>query len=193
MCSSPEGPKEGNTKQKAVPQLSDSEDEALRQKMQSNPDQEDEAVNDFEAMMAKKKAERGYKRKKEGVDILNDNEEKITRFVRMMRDAAEEDRKLNMRKQPATKKMSMLQVTMQQISKIEMLEGFLEANLLSALTDWLAPMPDRQLPTQRLRECILKWLLTIPPLSQEILKQSGIGKAVMYLYRHPKGDTISRA
>ena len=186
LSSPGEGTKKDNKIQKAVPQLSDSEDEALRQQLRDNPEQEDEHVNDFDAMLAKKKAERGYKRKKEGVDIMNDNEEKISRFVRTMRDAAEEDRKLNMKKQPATKKMSMLQVTMQQINKVEMLEGFLEANLLSALTDWMAPMPDRQLPTQRLRECILKWLLNIPPLSQEMLKQSGIGKAVMYLYRHPK-------
>lgn len=187
-----EGSKKDKYVQKAVPQLSDSEDEALRQQMRHNPEQEDEHVNDFEAMLARKKTERGYKRKKEGVDVLNDNEEKISQFVRMMRNAAEEDRKLNIRKQPATKKMSMLQVTMQQISKVEMLEGFLEANLLSALTDWMAPMPDRKLPTQRLRECVLNWLLNLPTLSQEMLKQSGIGKAIMYLYRHPKEVKLNK-
>ena len=161
----------------------------MRQQMRENPERQEEpeeSTNDFDAMMNRKKAERGYKRKKEGVEIINDNEEKISQFVRKMRDAAEDDRQLNIRRKPATKKMSMLSLAMQQIRKVDMIEGFLEANLLSALTDWLAPMPDKQLPTPLIRECILQWLLFLPPLSQDMLKGCGIGKAVMYLYRHPK-------
>ena len=132
--------------QKTLPQLSDSEDEAFHQHIRDNLDQQDEtnSANDFDVMMAKKKSESGYKRKKSGVDMINENEENIAQFVRRMRDAANQDRQLNMKRQPATKKLSMFNITMQQINKVDLIEAFLEANLLSAITDWMSPMPDKQ-------------------------------------------------
>lgn len=46
-------------------------------------------VNDFEAMMAKKKEE-GYKRRKNrGIDIINDNDDIIDQLIQDMRAAAE--------------------------------------------------------------------------------------------------------
>lgn len=81
--------------------------------------------------------------------------------VLQMREAAEEDRILNAKKLPATKKIGMLELAMSQINKHNLIEGFLEANVLSALTDWLAPMGDRSLPAATIREAVIKWLLQV--------------------------------
>ena len=70
------------------------------------------------------------------------------------------------------------------VGKVDLVLAFVEANILSVITDWLAPLPrDKSLPHLQIREFLLKFLFDVQIDDNSRLKESGVGKAVMYLYR----------
>lgn len=150
-------------------------------------------VSDFDVMMQKRKEMNRMKRKsKKDYDVCGDNDEIIAAMIRQMKEAAEEDRMLNQCGKAATKKLKMLPTVVSHLRKADLQSIFIDCGVLPAMKEWLNPLPDNALPHINIRKIFLKMLLNFPPLDKGALRVSGIGRAVMLLYKHPKECTENK-
>nr|XP_057935573.1 protein IWS1 homolog [Doryrhamphus excisus] len=144
-------------------------------------------MSDFDIMLARKKALSGKKRRhRDGGTFISDADDVVSAMITKMNEAAEEDRTLNSQKKPALKKLTLLPQVVMHLKKQDLKETFIDSGVMSAIKEWISPLPDKSLPALRIREELLRILQELPSVSQETLKHSGIGRAVMFLYKHPK-------
>ncbi|KAF3693406.1 Protein IWS1 -like protein IWS1-like protein [Channa argus] len=144
-------------------------------------------MSDFDIMLARRKAMNSRKRRhRDGGTFISDADDVVSAMITKMNEAAEEDRTLNSQKKPALKKLTLLPQVVMHLKKQDLKETFIDSGVMSAIKEWISPLPDKSLPALRIREELLRILQELPNVSQETLKHSGIGRAVMFLYKHPK-------
>ncbi|XP_035987389.1 protein IWS1 homolog isoform X3 [Fundulus heteroclitus] len=149
--------------------------------------QDTSLLSDFDIMLAKRKAMNSRKRRhRDGGTFISDADDVVSAMITKMNEAAEEDRTLNSQKKPALKKLTLLPQVVMHLKKQDLKETFIDSGVMSAIKEWISPLPDKSLPALRIREELLRILQELPNVSQETLKHSGIGRAVMFLYKHPK-------
>ncbi|KAI2801869.1 hypothetical protein RDWZM_000673 [Blomia tropicalis] len=166
-----------------IPDLSesDSDDEELNRNEKSG------IVYDFDIMLQRRKEMNSKRRgRRKNVDIINDSDDIIAELIHEMRQAADDDFDLNRNQKVATRKLKMLPLVQVQLKKFDLKEALLESGILNVITDWLTRLPDGSLPHLQIRTSMLKILMEFNIEEIDRIKSSGIGKAVMYLCKHPK-------
>ncbi|KAI7801005.1 putative protein IWS1-like protein [Triplophysa rosa] len=150
-------------------------------------------MSDFDIMLARKKAQGGKRRRnRDGGTFISDADDVVSAMITKMTEAAEEDRTLNSQKKPALKKLMLLPTVVMHLKKQDLKDTFIDSGVMMAIKEWISPLPDKSLPALKIREELLRILQELPSVSQETLKLSGIGRAVMFLYKHPKESRANK-
>ncbi|KTW30032.1 uncharacterized protein T551_01976 [Pneumocystis jirovecii RU7] len=163
-----------------------SEENDIEQKHDMTPEelarQElDQALN--EAIMSSRKK----KKKEEDLEEMADDE--IVALREKMRQAAIEDIQANEEKRPAIQKLKMLSEVENALRKTSFTESILDNNLLEVVRIWLEPLPDRSLPALNIQKVLFSALSRLP-IQTEHLRESGVGKVVLFYKQSKKPDLL---
>eukprot|EP01135_Chromosphaera_perkinsii_P009974 Nk52_evm9s1992 gene=Nk52_evmTU9s1992 len=140
-------------------------------------------LSDFDKMLKRRQA-MSRRRKSDKLD-LDDMDDLISELIDKMSEAASLDRIANEAGKPAFSKLKMLKNVAKQLRKKDLQANFLDQGVLAAIREWLEPLPDGALTHISIRTAMLEILFSMP-IDKQMLKDSGVGRMVMLLYKHPK-------
>jgi hypothetical protein len=179
--------KDKEKKQKEPKSKKKSEEVEGEEVGEENEDQDPEQDEEGEALTASSSGSVGKRAKTAKKEVLEKAEQKALELVAKMEDATAKDSELIRRASgPALHKVGMLPEVVEYLNKPLMHEPLIEKDVLSTVAKWLALLPDGSLPNTKIRESLLDILSHFPLLKRDELTHSGIGKAVMAIWKHQK-------
>ncbi|KAJ1816868.1 Transcription factor iws1, partial [Coemansia sp. RSA 2599] len=141
----------------------------------------DEVNRQIEAAL---KSGRSRRRKKTDDDDAA-IDEMIVELRKRMRDAAYRDIDDNKDRLPAIHKLSMLSDVVAELGKTQLYEAFLDNNIVDSIRLWLEPLDDGSLPSLDIQNAMLDILKKLP-IRRDHLRESGIGKIVLFMSKCPR-------
>ncbi|GJP67510.1 hypothetical protein CLOP_g24324 [Closterium sp. NIES-67] len=122
----------------------------------------------------------------------------VAEFHAKMLKAAEDDALANRQHRPAINKLRMLGEMLSTLRKKHLQREFLDRGVFSYLKNWLEPLPDLSLPNIKIRTSILELVKELPidvggnTERRRQLKESGLGRVVMFLSKLPEETVQNR-
>ncbi len=123
------------------------------------------------------------------IDLDAMQDEEVVQLRDRMRDAAEKDKEANVDKKVATHKLRMLPEVEGVLRKSSLYGAILDNNLLGSIRAWLEPLPDKSLPALNIQR-VLFGVLGKLPIETEHLRESGVGKVVLFYKKSKKPEEL---
>uniref|UniRef100_A0A060SY25 Transcription factor IWS1 n=1 Tax=Blastobotrys adeninivorans TaxID=409370 RepID=A0A060SY25_BLAAD len=124
------------------------------------------------------------RKKLDGDDIEQMQDEAVSNLREQMRNAAIEDAECIKNGVPAVNKLRMLPRVEAVLQKASLADSILDNNLLEAVRMWLEPLPDASLPAYAIQKVMFQAIDKLP-IKTIHLRESGLGK-VVYFYQRSK-------
>ncbi|ANB14759.1 Spn1p [Sugiyamaella lignohabitans] len=132
------------------------------------------------------------RRKLDGDDIEQMQDEKISHLREQMRGAAIADAECIKNGVPAINKLKLLPAVRDVLNKQNLADSILDNNLLEAVRQWLEPLPDASLPGYEIQKELFAAIDRLP-IKTIHLRESGLGKVVLFYQKSKRPQlTIKR-
>lgn len=171
----------------------DEDDENLRDDNDGYAEDEaEDEEDDFDAMLRP-----NSKRRREDLEDNNKIQKEVDLFLSALDTAYELDVELINHNKPAIHKLRMLKTVREKLSMKRLHDQLLEHNMLGHLERWLHPLDGGILPNTIIRSTMLELLGVLPidcsnDIRRQQLKDSGLGKLVMFYYKLPDETTENK-
>ena len=153
-------------------------------------EEDDPDANPLDRALKRLKKQKGRRQKKKLTD--QEKHDYVLRRLRKMDEAYESDAAAVRSGKPGVSKLKLLPRVLEDLTRRELQDPFLERNVMALLKNWIKPLPNGSLPNLKLRSAIID-VVKLLPIERDHLGRSGFGKVVAFLRDHKQETRENRA